>query len=502
MKSDLRNVERRAATVCLVGFAIAAVRSAIFETSTHKPVHMVDLLFCEGIQSAHALQRPSANLADTCISPSHARDSHIIDHATMCRVYPAVIMMAMITASVYPKHRRQSRLASNWSKGDRGFVCPSEMLFSSSHFGFRPPSKMSHLIACKAVTTDDSNGETSEVARRALLAAGAVGAGVLGTDAALRATNEQYAAFGTILAPAPYRQTIRTELVPGQIWGFEQCIALASVSTNIRMTAVRLRDGSLWVCAPISPTRECLRQLDELGDVAHLVIPSTALEHKASLGEFTRVYPKASVWVAPGQSSFPIGVPPGSSVLGQGPTPPWADELEFKVFYVAPPITDVFAEVVFFHRETGSLLVTDCALKLPQSAPKVLESYGYDGTPGPISPEQWRYKAIAFDFVTSRGQDEADFEALSSPPALVNPLLRFVVYRRCPKQAAAWVEDVAKWPFVRIVPAHLQAPFDCTPTQFLDAFGFLFGKPSSWEPEDPQLSFLRALRDQVGGPTF
>jgi hypothetical protein len=277
------------------------------------------------------------------------------------------------------------------------------------------------------------------------------------------------------------------------------------VSTNIRMTAVKLDNGKLWVSAPISPTRQLLRELDELGEVEHLVVPSSALEHKASLVEFARIYPRATVWVAPGQDEGTgslLGVPAGSRVLGQGPEPPWADELPYKVFYVAPPVTDTFAEVAFLHKASGTLLVTDCALHLPKTAPKILESYGYDGTPGPISDEQWRYKAIAFDFVTDRGRNEEDFAALASPPAIVNPLLRFIVYRRCPDQARAWVEDVASWPFVRIVPAHLQAPFDCTPSQFLDAFGFLFGKKSSWEPEDEQLAFLRALREQVGGPEF
>lgn len=268
------------------------------------------------------------------------------------------------------------------------------------------------------------------------------------------------------------------------------------------MTAVRLRDGTLWVSAPISPTRECLRGLDELGEVAHLVVPSTALEHKASLGEFMRIYPRAAVWATPGNSGLPFPVPSSAGILGRGPPPTWASELECKVFFVEPPVTDVFAEAAFFHTETKTLLVTDCALKLPETAPPVLESYGYDGTPGPISPEVWRYKALAFNFVTGRSRDEADFAALANPSAIVNPLLRFIVYRRCQAEAAAWVQDVARWPFERIVPAHLQAPFPCRPAQFLDAFGFLFGKPSSWEPEDDQLGFLRALREQVGGPTF
>ncbi|CAK9009623.1 unnamed protein product [Durusdinium trenchii] len=345
--------------------------------------------------------------------------------------------------------------------------------------------------------------DAEELPRRAAVGAAATLGAVLATDATLRAQDERYAALGTILAPAPYKETVRTELVPGRIWGFEQCIALASVSTNIRMTAVKLKDGTLWVSAPISPTRQCLRLLEELGPVAHLVVPSSALEHKASLSEFTKFYPKASIWAVPGSTKGLFAVPSSAQVLGStGPTPPWADELECKVFFVEPPVTDLFAEAAFFHKETRTLLVTDCALKLPQSPPKVLESYGYDGTPGPISLEQWRYKAIAFDFVTGRNQDEKDFAVLSKAPALVNPLLRFIVYRRCPQQAAAWVKSVAAWPFQRIVPAHLQAPFDCNPKQFLEAFGFLFDRKSSWEPEDEQLSFLRSLREIVGGPTF
>ncbi|CAE7813180.1 Mettl7b [Symbiodinium sp. CCMP2592] len=296
--------------------------------------------------------------------------------------------------------------------------------------------RVSRHQRCQTLRKARAPEADSETPRRVALTVLGTAVTVTGVDAAFRASDERYAALGTILAPAPYKETLRTELVPGRIWGFEQCIALASVSTNIRMTAVKLRDGGLWVSAPIAPTRQCLRLLDELGKVAHLVIPSTALEHKASIAEFSRAYPKAEIWVTPGQAP-PITVPSNSRILGQGPAPVWADELDCKIFYVSPPITDTFAEAVFFHKETRSLLVTDCALKLPSAAPKILESYGYDGTPGPISLDQWRYKAIAFDFVTGRNQDEKDFAALSRPAALVNPLLRFIVYRRCPEQAAA-----------------------------------------------------------------
>eukprot|EP00438_Fugacium_kawagutii_P018020 Skav216289 [mRNA] locus=scaffold494:61327:62361:- [translate_table: standard] len=87
-----------------------------------------------------------------------------------------------------------------------------------------------------------SRKEMEDPSRRALLSVVAGGLAVAGVNDGLKASDERFAAFGTILAPAPYKETIRTELVPGRIWGFEQCIALASVSTNIRMTVVKLQD--------------------------------------------------------------------------------------------------------------------------------------------------------------------------------------------------------------------------------------------------------------------
>ena len=57
---------------------------------------------------------------------------------------------------------------------------------------------------------------------------------------------------------------------------------MLDVIVNIRMTVVRLRDGSLFVYAPVAPTRECLRLLRELeAPVRYIVLPTSAVEHKA-----------------------------------------------------------------------------------------------------------------------------------------------------------------------------------------------------------------------------
>ena len=52
---------------------------------------------------------------------------------------------------------------------------------------------------------------------------------------------------------------------------------------NTRMTVLKLRDGSLFVYAPVAPTRECLRLVRELdAPVKYVVLPTSAVEHKVS----------------------------------------------------------------------------------------------------------------------------------------------------------------------------------------------------------------------------
>jgi hypothetical protein len=78
------------------------------------------------------------------------------------------------------------------------------------------------------------------------------------------------------------------------------------------MTVVRLAStGGLWVHAPVAPTDECVRLIRELGaPVEHIVLPTFAYEHKVFVGPFSRRFPRAKVWVAPAQWSFPLNLPP------------------------------------------------------------------------------------------------------------------------------------------------------------------------------------------------
>ncbi|CAN0273126.1 unnamed protein product, partial [Ectocarpus sp. 13 AM-2016] len=116
-----------------------------------------------------------------------------------------------------------------------------------------------------------------------------------------------------------------------------------NVSVNIRMTAVRLEGGGLWVHAPVAPTEECVKLVKELGEeVRYIVLPTTAFEHKVYVKPFSDRFPRAQVYACPGQWSWPINLPPSfrvDGVLCEGERAPWENEFECKLF--SPPIGGV-----------------------------------------------------------------------------------------------------------------------------------------------------------------
>ena len=67
------------------------------------------------------------------------------------------------------------------------------------------------------------------------------------------------------------------------MWMFEQPIGFLNITVNIRMTVVKLADGGLLVYNPIAPTGECLRELEALGVVRHVVLGCALLLGSAEL---------------------------------------------------------------------------------------------------------------------------------------------------------------------------------------------------------------------------
>jgi hypothetical protein len=81
---------------------------------------------------------------------------------------------------------------------------------------------------------------------------------------------------------------------------------------------------------------QLLKELD--APVEYIVLPTFAYEHKIFVGPFSRKFPKAQIWVAPRQWSWPINLPleffgifRSKPLKDEDKYTPWAAEIEQKV---------------------------------------------------------------------------------------------------------------------------------------------------------------------------
>ena len=188
------------------------------------------------------------------------------------------------------------------------------------------------------------------------------------------------------LYPYGQRRTLRREIVPGQVWVFEQIQGIFYVTVPIRMTVIALERGGLLVYAPVAPTGECLRLLRELvaayGEVRFIIFSSASgIEHKVFVAPFARYCPQAQILVVPHTWSFPVNLPLSwlglptarTHILSPASASPLPPELDWAIL---GPITlglGDFAEVSLFHNPSRSLLVTDALIAIPALPPESVQ---------------------------------------------------------------------------------------------------------------------------------
>lgn len=337
------------------------------------------------------------------------------------------------------------------------------------------------------------------------------------------------------LYPYGRRQTLRQEVVKNTVWTFDQLQGILYVVVPIRMSVVKLEAGGLLVYAPIAPTRECIRLVQELvdqhGDIKYIILPTVSgLEHKVFVGPFARRFPNAQVFVAPNQWSFPLNLP--LSWLGlpyqrthllpeDSSQTPFASEFDYAILGPIELGLGRFEEVVFFHKRSRTLLVTDSVLSVPEEPPAIVQLDPYpllfhakDNAFDIVEDNRanrckgWqRISLFAFYFRPSalnvvkmglsirdafqapdrsrkayfgwfpfqwKGDWKRSFDALRGGGRLfVAPILQTLILNRLPRQTLDWADQVASWNFQRIVPCHFDSPIEVHPYQFRQAFAFL-----------------------------
>lgn len=156
---------------------------------------------------------------------------------------------------------------------------------------------------------------------------------------------------------------------------------------------------------------QLLKELD--APVEHIVLPTFAYEHKVFFGPFTRKFPRAQIWVAPRQWSWPINLPleffgifRAKPLQDEDDDTPWAGEIEQKMLS-SPEVGSVtvtnqfellfhqqmdailfiavcngvnlvisgigpYVEVAFYHKPSRTLLVTDAVIFVPRQPPECI----------------------------------------------------------------------------------------------------------------------------------
>lgn len=123
-----------------------------------------------------------------------------------------------------------------------------------------------------------------------------------------------------------------------------------------RMTVIRLANGDLFLHSPIAWTPELAAELEALGTIRHLVSPNWI--HYAYIGEWAAQYPEALSWASPGvrarAESRNVEIAFDRD-LQDRPDADWAAEIDQLIVHGSK----VHTEVVFFHRKSSTLVLTD-----------------------------------------------------------------------------------------------------------------------------------------------
>lgn len=146
-------------------------------------------------------------------------------------------------------------------------------------------------------------------------------------------------------------------LVPNQLWCIEEAMPMFGLQFGARGSIARLHDDKLWVHAPFAISDEDEAAIAEQGDVAHVVAPNNF--HYKEIGEFTRRFPHAQLWLVPALATKMDELP--HLPLHSMP-PDWARDFGGVLFDAALG----YQEWIFCHRATKTLILTDLIMNVPR----------------------------------------------------------------------------------------------------------------------------------------
>lgn len=171
------------------------------------------------------------------------------------------------------------------------------------------------------------------------------------------------------------------------VWIWEKPLRFVGIPFGTRMTVIRLKRNELFVHSPIEITDEVQAEVNNLGTVRYIVSPNKL--HHLYMKEWVNAYPKANIYASPGLSRKRKDIR-FKMELQNASEPEWKEEIDQII------VQGSFAleEVVFFHRQSRTLLIADiCEYFGPHSPSKLTRALAYIAGMynRPIMPPDWRF---------------------------------------------------------------------------------------------------------------
>lgn len=207
-----------------------------------------------------------------------------------------------------------------------------------------------------------------------------------------------------------------------------------TIPFRTRMTAVRLSDGGIWLHSPVKLTDARRAAIEGLGPVRHLVAPN--MLHHLYVHPWLGPFPDAQTWAAP-KLAQRRGDVAWHAELGDAPPEAWAEDIDQLVFGGSK----VLPEVVFFHRRSGALIVTD-----------IVQNHEPDR-------DGWFWRSVKRLF------------GIQAPDGGCPPDWRLTVRDRDTARAAR--DRMLAWPFDRVVLSHGRCIVDDAHEHLRRAFAWL-----------------------------
>ena len=136
-----------------------------------------------------------------------------------------------------------------------------------------------------------------------------------------------------------------------------------------RMTIVKLSSGLLWVSSPVSVPFDTLKRIGAEGPVKFLVAGTP--RHVWRLEGWHALFPEAQLWASRRTLLTLQKEPlPLAGTLTNRANPDWANDLD-QIAFKGNPLIE---EMVFFHRNSGTVVLDDLIQKHPMVKGKPLRN--------------------------------------------------------------------------------------------------------------------------------